>query len=83
MEILEGGEIMLKRDGNLTLGEFVRSRRQSMDLSLAEAATASDLDRSYWNKLENGHYQSPAPQHLQTIARVLRLPTEDLYGLAG
>ena len=74
---------MVKREGNMTLGEFVRSRRQSMDLSLADAASASDLDPSYWNKLENGHYRSPAPQHLQTIARVLGVPTEDLYGLAG
>ena len=74
---------MVKGEGNLTLGEFVRLRRQSMDLSLADAASASDLDPSYWNKLENGHYQSPAPQHLQTIARVLGVPTEDLYGLAG
>lgn len=74
---------MIKGVGNLTLGEFVRARRQSMDLSLADAATASDLDPSYWNKLENGRYQSPAPQHLQTIARVLDVPTEDLYGLAG
>jgi transcriptional regulator with XRE-family HTH domain len=83
MEEGKGGDKMVKGVGNLTLGEFVRARRQSMDLSLADAATASDLDPSYWNKLENGHYQSPAPQHLQTIARVLDVPTEDLYGLAG
>jgi transcriptional regulator with XRE-family HTH domain len=74
---------MVKGSGNQTLGEFVRTRRQSMSLSLADAAEASDLDPSYWNKLENGHYQSPAPQHLQTIADVLNVPTEDLYGLAG
>lgn len=74
---------MVKGVGNITLGQFVRTRRQSMKLSLVDAAAASDLDPSYWNKLENGHYQSPAPQHLQTIARVLDVPTEDLYGLAG
>ncbi len=74
---------MVKGDGNISLGEFVRTRRQSIGLSLADAAQASDLDPSYWNKLENGHYQSPAPQHLQTIAQVLDVPTEDLYGLAG
>jgi transcriptional regulator with XRE-family HTH domain len=74
---------MVKGVGNLTLGEFVRSRRQSMNLSLADAADASDLDPSYWNKLENGHYQTPSPQNLQSIAGVLKVPTEDLYGLAG
>ena len=74
---------MAKGDGNQTLGDFIKSRRLSAGLSLAGAAEASDLDASYWNKLENGHYQNPAPQHLSTIAEVLRVPVEDLYGLAG
>ncbi|MFZ0664667.1 MAG: helix-turn-helix transcriptional regulator [Acidimicrobiales bacterium] len=74
---------MAKGDGNQSLGDFIRSRRTSMGVSLADAAESSDLDPSYWNKLENGHYQNPAPQHLQTIARVLEVPVEDLYGLAG
>jgi transcriptional regulator with XRE-family HTH domain len=54
-----------------------------MGLSLSDAAEASDLDPSYWNKLENGHYSSPAPKHLSTIAGVLGVAVEDLYGLAG
>jgi transcriptional regulator with XRE-family HTH domain len=83
MDVRKGGDEMTKGEGNLTLGEFVRTRRQSMKLSLADAADASDLHISYWNRLENGHYQTPAPQHLQTIAGVLDVPTEDLYGLAG
>lgn len=74
---------MAKGDGNQQLGDFVRSRRLSMNLSLADAAERSDLDPSYWNKLENGHYQNPAPQHLSSIAEVLDVPIEDLYGLAG
>ena len=74
---------MAKGDGNQELGDFVRSRRLSLGLSLADAAEASDLDPSYWNKLENGHYQNPAPQHLRSIAEVLSVPLEDLYGLAG
>ena len=74
---------MAKGEGNQTLGDYIRSRRSSIGLSLADAADASDLDASYWNKLENGHYQSPAPQHLSTIAEVLGVPVEDLYGLAG
>jgi transcriptional regulator with XRE-family HTH domain len=69
--------------GNHQLGEYVRSRRVSMGLSLADAAEASDLDPSYWNRMENGHYQHPAPPHLSAIAEVLKVPVEDLYGLAG
>ncbi len=74
---------MAKGDGNQTLGDYIKSRRLSAGLSLAGAAEASDLDPSYWNKLENGHYQNPAPQHLSTIAQVLGVSVEDLYGLAG
>jgi len=74
---------MTKGEGNQTLGDYIRSRRSSMGLSLSEAAEASDLDPSYWNKLENGHYSNPAPQHLSTIAGVLGVAVEDLYGLAG
>jgi|SRR5580704_9224962 transcriptional regulator with XRE-family HTH domain len=68
---------------NQTLGTVVRSRRVSRGMSLADAAAASGLHHSYWSKLENGHYQTPSPRHLQTIAVTLKLPIEDLYGLAG
>jgi transcriptional regulator with XRE-family HTH domain len=68
---------------NQALGEVVRARRVSRGMSLADAAAASGLHHSYWSKLENGHYQTPSPRHLQTIAATLELPIEDLYGLAG
>jgi transcriptional regulator with XRE-family HTH domain len=74
---------MAKGDGNQTLGDYIRSRRLSLGLSRAGAAEASDLDASYWAKLETGHYSKPAPQHLSTIAGVLGVAVEDLYGLAG
>jgi transcriptional regulator with XRE-family HTH domain len=73
----------MKGDKNQTLGQFIRARRLSRDMSLDEAAAASGLHRSYWNKLESGHYNAPAPKHLQVIARTLGVPFEDLYGLAG
>jgi transcriptional regulator with XRE-family HTH domain len=55
----------------------------TLELSVSDAAEASDLDRSYWNRLENDYYKTPAPQHLSTIAEVLQVPLADLYGLAG
>ena len=74
---------MGRGDGNQRLGDYIKSRRLSVGLSLSEAGEASGLDPSYWNKLENGHYQKPAPQHLQTIADVLGEEFEDLYEEAG
>jgi transcriptional regulator with XRE-family HTH domain len=68
---------------NQTLGEYVRARRLSLGLSYQDVADESGLHYSYWNKLENGHYEQPAPKYLKIIAHTLRVPIEDLYGLAG
>lgn len=73
----------MKGEKNQTLGQFIRARRLSRNMSLDDAAAASGLHRSYWSKLESGHYDGPSPRHLQTIARTLDVPFEDLYGLAG
>jgi transcriptional regulator with XRE-family HTH domain len=55
----------------------------SRELTLSDAAALSGLHVSYWSKLETGHYKAPSPKHLQTIARVIDVRYEDLYGLAG
>jgi transcriptional regulator with XRE-family HTH domain len=68
---------------NQSLGEYVKARRLSRDLSLSDAAQLSGLHFSYWSKLEAGQYESPSPKHLQSIARALEVNFEDLYGLAG
>lgn len=74
---------MDKEKKNQSLGEFIRDRRVSWGLSLDDAAERSGLHMSYWSKLENGLYDAPSPKHLQSIARALDVPFEDLYGLAG
>ena len=68
---------------NETLGEYVRARRMSLELGYQQVADRSGLHYSYWNKLENGHYEQPAPKYLKIIADTLDVPIEDLYGLAG
>ena len=68
---------------NRTLGEYVHARRESLNLSIAEAERLSGLDATYWRKLEAGQYQSPSPKSLQAIAETLGAPIEDLYALVG
>src|ERR1700722_7347435 len=68
---------------NQILGTFIRARRLSREMTLAEAAALSGLHVSYWSKLETGHYKSPSPKNLQTIARIIDVRYEDLYGPAG
>jgi len=74
---------MVKESKNQSLAEFIRSRRLSLDLSLNDVAGISGLHLSYWSYLESGRYEAPSPKHLQTIARTLQVPFEDLYGLVG
>jgi transcriptional regulator with XRE-family HTH domain len=74
---------MSKGVKNPSLGEFVKARRLALNLSYQDVAVASGLHHSYWNKLEAGLYDAPAPKHLMTIARTLDVPFEDLYSLAG
>lgn len=65
------------------LGEFVRSRRRAKGWSLTDAEAASDVDRTYWSKLELGVFKQPDPRYLARIADALDAPLEDIYGLAG
>lgn len=78
--------VMKRKDNaprNQALGEFVRARRLSLGLSYQDVADRSGLHYSYWNKLENGQYEQPAPKYLRTIADTIDLPTDDLLALAG
>ena len=68
---------------NVSLGDYIRTRRESLGLTIAEAEERSDLDSTYWRKLEAGQYEAPSPKALHAIARTLKSPIEDLYGLCG
>jgi transcriptional regulator with XRE-family HTH domain len=74
---------MFKETNLQSLGEYIESRRLARGYSLTQAAERSGLHYSYWSKLENGLVQTPSPRHLKTIATTLKVPVEDLYGLAG
>jgi transcriptional regulator with XRE-family HTH domain len=65
------------------LGEFVRTRRQSLELSLSKAGELADVDRTYWRRLEDGEYQDPSPRVLARVAEVLDVRPTDLFVLAG
>src|SRR4051794_12366149 len=74
---------MNENNRSQTLGRYVQERRMAIGLSVPAAAQQAGLHHSYWNRLENGHYEQPSPTHLKTVARVIDVAFEDLYGLAG
>ncbi|MEA3078204.1 MAG: hypothetical protein QOF60_3112 [Actinomycetota bacterium] len=65
------------------LGDFIRGRRTAKGWTLGDAEAASDIDRTYWSKLELGIFKHPDPRYLARIADSLGVPLEDVYGLAG
>jgi transcriptional regulator with XRE-family HTH domain len=74
---------MTTESKNQSLGDYIRARRESLNLGYYEAAKRSDLDHTFWRKLEDGVYAAPSPKSLEAIAKTLELPIEDLYALAG
>lgn len=67
----------------IPLGEFIKARRESRNISKADACRQSGLDYSYWVKLEAGVYQMPSPKALELVAEVIGCTAADLYALAG
>lgn len=74
---------MTKGVNNQTLGNYVRTRRESRGLDIRTAAERSGFHGSFWRKLEAGQYESPDAKRLEVIAGVLDCPLEDLYSLCG
>jgi len=68
---------------NAPLGEFIKTRRESRDITKADAVRQTGLDYSYWVKLENGVYLMPSPKALELVAAVIGVEPADLYALAG
>lgn len=66
-----------------TLGEYIRRRRTAKGWTLDQAEAESNVDRTYWSKLELGLFKQPDPRNLARIADALDVPLQDLYGLAG
>jgi transcriptional regulator with XRE-family HTH domain len=74
---------MTTENKNQSLGDYIRARRESQNLGYYEAAKLSDLNHTFWRKLEDGQYEAPSPKSLEAIAKTLAVPIEDLYALAG
>lgn len=65
------------------LGRFVQRHRREVGVSLREAAKQMGLDYTWLYRLEKGEIESPAPDKLVRVARVLKVDTEDLFALVG
>ncbi len=65
------------------LGKLLRSRRETLGLSLREAARRANVDKGTVSHIEQGHIRNPGADVLMAIAQVLRMPMGDLFAVAG
>lgn len=61
-----------------SLGEVIRQRRLSMNLTLDQLATLIDSSKSYLSKLENDLIDKPKPSTLRKVAKQLDMNYNDL-----
>ena len=64
------------------LGEFIRSQRELMSLSMRQLAERAKVSNPYLSQIERGVY-TPSAQVLKGIASALDISAETLYQQAG
>ena len=67
------------------LGEYIRSARMALGLSLrdVEEATGKEVSNAYLSQLETGKVKKPSPHILYALSLVLAVPYEALMEKAG
>jgi transcriptional regulator with XRE-family HTH domain len=65
-----------------SLGEFIRSQRELMSLSLRQLAESAKVSNPYLSQIERGVY-TPSAQVLKGIADALDISAETLFQQAG
>ena len=63
--------------GVMMFGEFIKTKRLALDMSLREFCKKIDEDPSNWSKVERGVLSPPKTgEKLEKIAKVLKIPKE-------
>jgi transcriptional regulator with XRE-family HTH domain len=70
------------REHLVSLGEFIRAKRNQAQLSLRELAVRADVSNPYLSQLERGLHE-PSMRVLKAIANGLNVPVDALLARAG
>ncbi len=73
---------MSKRGRDEILGDFIRTQREIMHLSLRQLANLAQISNPYLSQIERGLYR-PSADVLKGIARALGISAETLFTQAG
>ena len=64
-------------------GEFIRTRREELKITLRKFAALVDMSPTYLSKVERGEFPPPAEKKILAIAKHLQVDSDVLLGLAG
>jgi len=64
-------------------GSLLRKYRRQAGYGLREFAALLELSPTYISRVENGYIAPPTTERLHTMAKVLRVDADELYGAAG
>lgn len=64
-------------------GEYIRQRRQDLQLSLEQVAAAVETSASYLSRIERGKRKPPGPNLLKKLAQVLDVDYTVMLEVAG
>lgn len=65
------------------LATILRTRRETLNLTVREVARRAEIDVSVISRLERGQNPRPRMETLRAIGEVLGIPTADLYTTAA
>ena len=72
----------MKKD-NITLGELIKNKRESLNISQRQLAKMANMDCAELSRIEAGKRKKPNVLFLQGIANALNLSLVELMKLAG
>lgn len=67
----------------MTLGEFVRSRRNEIEMSRNQLASKAGISHTEVHRIETGERKQPSLKVLCAVADALNVPQEDILKYAG
>jgi transcriptional regulator with XRE-family HTH domain len=68
----------------MTLGAYIRARRQALDLSASQLAERADVPVQWIKNIESARIKTfPTPDRLKALAAALEVTTWDLLNAAG
>ena len=71
----------MEKQSDGELGEFIKTRRIELGLSIRQLAERSGVDKGNLSRIENGKRSSVSEKGLAQVAQVLQVDVSELQGL--